>query len=98
MNNLTHFIEGEEIFTYEHLEHFLSVFSKNVLTEIENLTKTDKALHPFIRRAVLNELESRAAKLAEELACFCRKCGQEIKCMHGKNEAHVNALCGNCAS
>ena len=31
-------------------------------------------------------------------SCLCRKCGEEIKCLHDKDESHIESLCGVCAN
>lgn len=28
--------------------------------------------------------------------CQCKKCGEEVICLHGENEKHGNPLCGMC--
>ncbi len=29
--------------------------------------------------------------------CVCRKCGDEVYCLHNKSEPHERSMCGSCA-
>lgn len=44
----------------------------------------------------IDDLEKELIRHGLNLACICKKCGDEVLCTHGEYEPHIQSRCQHC--
>jgi hypothetical protein len=83
------------------------ILSQSTISDLESPTMTHLIAEFLSEADVLNDQKLSIARQLEALQsirqdllgpdmCICRKCDDQIRCEHDKNEPHIESRCGNC--